>query len=93
MSSTDVSINMDTMHTDDLDLGRGPRHVMDAYQVSRRPLSDSVEGLRKDNDRLSAENYYLRKQIYMVQENSSLRVANILAKILSWFDNKEESGE
>ena len=37
-------------------------------------------------DRLIAENYLLRRQLNLVREHSSLRVANLVATVLSWLD-------
>ncbi|CAH1780474.1 unnamed protein product [Owenia fusiformis] len=49
----------------------------------------TLDKLNKDNNRLIAENYFLRRAIELRKHNSKLKSANVLAGVLSMLDDHE----
>ena len=47
---------------------------------------DDLNDIESENERCLSENRALRSKLQFVKENSSLRVANILAEVLTWID-------
>ena len=52
-----------------------------------------VDAIRKENNRLQAENHVLRKQLYLLKMNSGLRIASLVSTLIGWLDEKGGSSE
>ena len=68
-----------TLLTDELLSTRSPE--------TWNPHLTNLEELKHQVDRLIAENYLLKRQLHLLQENSSLRVANLIGTVVSWLDD------
>ena len=57
--------------------------------IKPRSLSDkttTIQDMKLENDILVAENNLLRRQLYLVKQNTGLRVVNMVSDALSWID-------